>query len=65
VGEFSVDNYNPDGLEYLVHETQFDPLRDHVRRIYETDKKWGNPEDSSQVIYEYDILAIEDKEYLE
>ena len=63
-----------DGLEYLVDETQLDPLRYHVRRgepvnwsvnirrIYEVEKKWGAEDDSFQVLYEYDILKTEENE---
>lgn len=66
---------HPEGLDYLVHEHQLDPLRDHVRRgkikdwpvhirrIYDADKKWRVSENSFQVIYEYDILATENQEY--
>ena len=59
----------PDGLEYLVNETQLDPIRNHARRgeipnwpfnhrrIYDADKQWiRNEGEPLQIVHEYDIL---------
>lgn len=67
---------HPERLEYLANEPQFNPLRDHVRkgkvkewpvhirRIYESGKRWGSEgEEPIQVIYEYDILVTNENEY--
>lgn len=59
----------PEGLRYLVNETQLNPIRNHarrgeirdwplhIRRIYNLDQKWIDKEGSEvQMVYEFDIL---------
>lgn len=59
----------PEGLKYLVDETQLDPIRNHarrgeipnwpvnVRRIYEADQKWVDKKRHEvQMVHEFDIL---------
>jgi len=60
----------PEGLEYLVDETQLDPIRNHarrgeittwpvhVRRIYSADQKWIDEQGAAvQIVHEFDILC--------
>jgi hypothetical protein len=59
----------PEGLKYLVNETQLDPIRNHarrgeipnwpihVRRIYDANQKWIDEFGSEvQMVHEFDIL---------
>lgn len=61
--------HTPGGLEYIVEETQFDPLRNfarigqprewpnHSRRIYDTNHRWNDERgENFQVVHEYDFL---------
>ncbi|MCP4679606.1 MAG: HNH endonuclease [Deltaproteobacteria bacterium] len=59
------------GIDYIVTETQFDPIRDHARRG--THKDWPYHErriypetslvESSQVLHEYDFLVTDHGEW--
>lgn len=59
----------PEGLKYLVNETQLDPIRNHarrgeisnwpihIRRIYDADQKWIDEKGCEvQMVHEFDIL---------
>jgi len=66
---------HPEGLEYIVEEAQFDPIRNHarygiikdwpynIRRIYASDRKIvdsdGNP---YQTVFEYDLFSTPNQE---
>jgi hypothetical protein len=63
---------HPEGLEYLVDEVQFDPVRNHARRgdirqwphyarrIYDANKRWDDGTDTgTQVMHEFDFLQTE------
>lgn len=63
---------HPDGLEYLVDESQLDPIRNHAkrgdtpdwpihsRRIYDTDAMWLDEAGAAvQLVHEFDVLATE------
>jgi hypothetical protein len=65
-----------DGLEYLLDETQLDPIRNHarrgetrdwpvhIRRIYSPDEKWVNQSGSAvQLVNEFDILLTDKSEW--
>lgn len=67
---------HPDALEYLVNETQLDPLRDHVRRgeysnwpihvrrIYDANAKWIDENGAPvQLVHEADILQTNSNEW--
>jgi hypothetical protein len=67
---------HPDGLEYLVDETQLDALRNHARRgdtlqwpihvrqIYDQDAKWSDKSGSDlQIVNEFDILVTDQSEW--
>jgi hypothetical protein len=62
----------PGGTEYLVSESQLDPIRNHARRgdtpnwpyhvrsIYHRNKKWTEKSGRDvQVVHEFDVLATE------
>jgi hypothetical protein len=66
----------PDGLDYLAGEAQLDLVRRHARfgepsewpiharRIYDAQRKWIDQSgEATQVIFEFDILVTEAKEY--
>ena len=59
----------PGGIDYIIDEQQFDPIRSfarmgkpnhwphHARRIYDTNHRWlGEDGKSFQVVHEYDFL---------
>lgn len=66
----------PEGLDYLVDESQLDPVRKHarrgerrewpvsVRRIHATNKRWIDETGAeSQMVHEYDILKTDWEEW--
>ena len=62
------------GIDYIVEESQFDPIRNHAkigqpqewkyhsRRIYDANKQWERDGKEGQLVHEYDFLHTEFRE---
>lgn len=59
------------GVQYIVEESQFDPIRNHARigqpvdwkyssrRIYDSNKQWEKEKEKGQIVHEYDFLQTD------